>query len=428
MAEPNVFLKGFDRRLRGDHEIPTSSALLRGKLQLRVSKNVKIKSITLKLVGKARTEWPEGIPPAKVETFEEDTLRSQSLVFFHAMHQGMWDTEYGMHCVYTHDPEPSGGFLQVTGSATSLLLSKNRKSTLSAKEYKRLSLQSVKSRSFGKGDSPLINEVQAKGYKVFRPGTYEYAFELPIDHTQLETAKTPYGSVRWTLETTIERAGTFKPDLHGTREVIIVRLPDELSLEMVEPISVSRDWDDQLHYDIVVAAKSFPVGGVVPVAIRLTPLAKVRVHKIKVYVTEKIECMTNDERVRRQVPVHKILLMEKAPGRPAYLRFPNSEFRILSGGEATPEQRAAAWQEVQRHRRGDEQTQRRPEPVPSPDNLLGDLDFGLESFWGTTELEMNLPLPTCFMMELNKGLKLHPHCSWKNMKVEHTIKVSVFAA
>ncbi|KAL1837362.1 hypothetical protein VTJ49DRAFT_3957 [Mycothermus thermophilus] len=426
MAEPNVFLTGFEHHAHGDTDLPSTSALLRGKLQLNVSKNVKIKSITLKLVGKARTEWPEGIPPAKVDTFEEQTLRTQSLVFFHAMHQGRWDTEYGMQCTYVHhDPSPSGGLRHGTGSNTSLhLLGKSRGTTLTAKEYKRLSLQSVQSRSFGKGDSPLISQVQAKGYKVFRPGTYEYSFELPIDHTQLETAKLQFGSVRWTLETTIERAGAFKPDLRGSREVSIVRLPDEMSLEMVEPISISRRWEDQLHYDIIISGKSFPIGGKIPIAFRLTPLAKVQVHKLKVFVTESIEYWTNDRRVTRKDPGHKVLLMEKTAGRPVDWRFANSEFRVLSGGEPTSAQRAAALKEAQRRRQRDSRSRGNSVPMPEPvNNLLGDLDLGLDSFWGSTELEMNVQLPTCSMMERHKELKLHPDCSWKNVNVFHWIKI-----
>ncbi|KAL2272054.1 hypothetical protein VTJ83DRAFT_1425 [Remersonia thermophila] len=426
MAEPNVFLTGFDHRAHGDTDLPSTSALLRGKLQLAVSKNVKIKSIALKLVGKARTEWPEGIPPAKVDTFEEQTLRTQSLVFFHAMHQGKWDTEYGMQCTYVHhEPSPWGGLLHGTGSNTSLhLLGKNRASTLTAKELKRLSLQSVQSRSFGKDDSPLISQVQAKGYKVFRPGTYEYSFELPIDHTQLETTKLQFGSVRWTLETTIERAGAFKPDLRGSREVSIVRLPDEMSLEMVEPISISRRWEDQLHYDIIISGKSFPIGGKIPIAFRLTPLAKVQVHKLKVFITESIEYWTNDRRVTRKDPGHKILLMEKTAGRPVDWRFSSSELRVLSGGEPTSAQRAAAWEEAQRRRQRDPRNRGNSRPMPEPaNNLLGDLDLGLDSSWGSTELEMNVQLPTCSMMERHKEFKLHPDCSWKNVNVFHWIKI-----
>lgn len=432
LAEPNVFLTGFDHNDRAREESHGASALLRGKLQLNVSKNVKLKSVILKLVGKARTEWPEGIPPNKTETYEEQVLRTQSLVFFQAIHGGQWETEYGNQCTYSlkgsgcsHNPRSSltsnfsnGSFSHLTG--------KSRHSTsLTAKELKRLSLNSVNSRSFGKGDSPFANQIYAKGYKVFQPGTYEYTFELPIDHHQLETTKLQYGSVKWELEAMVERAGAFKPNLHGTKEVSIVRLPDSMSLEMSEPISISRQWEDQLHYDIMISGKSFPLGAKIPIAFKLTPLAKVQVHKLKVFVTENIEYWTNDRHVTRKDAGRKILLLEKSAGKPLDKQYESSDFRILSGGELSPEQReearrsAAARRIVQAAR-----TNAPLPPLPNQtENLLGDLDLGLETFWGSTELEMNVQIPTCAMMSRDKNLRLHPDCSWKNVNVFHWIKV-----
>lgn len=419
MAEPNIFLTGFDHDGHTRHESHNSTALLRGKLQLNVSKNAKIKSITLKLLGKARTEWPEGIPPLKVDMHEEESLRTQALTFFHCMHDG-WETEFGNQCTYTL----KSNLASSGDSISSLQMGGRHRSNMSAKELKKLSLRSVESRSFGKGDSPAVH-VQAKGFKVFYPGTYEYSFELPIDHHQLETIKLQYGSVRWELETTVERAGAFKPNLHGTKEVTIVRVPDQMSLETSEPISISRQWEDQLHYDIMISGKSFPIGAKIPIAFKLTPLAKVQVHKLKVFVTESIEYWTNDRKVTRKDPGRKILLLEKTAGKPLDRQYAASELRILSGGELSPDQRFAARETAARRRTIEAQRNRTlPEPLPEPaENLLGDLDLGLETYWGSTEMEMNVQMPTCEMMAKDKSLRLHPDCSWKNVNVYHWMKI-----
>ena len=435
LAEPNVFLSGFDhdghRRL-GSHN---STALLRGKLQLSVSKNVKIKSITLKLLGKARTEWPEGIPPLKIDLFEEDALRTQSLVFFHAMHEGIWETEYGNQCTYNlkEDDTPSnaGPKCRASMPPDHPVFSRHQIANAylgvqpSERELKRLSLQSINSRSFGKSDHPAANAVQAKGYKIFQPGTYEYSFELPIDHHQLETTKLQYGSVKWELEATVERAGAFKPNLRGTKEVPIIRVPDQLSLEMTEPISISRQWEDQMHYDIVISGKSFPIGSKIPIAFKLTPLAKIQLHKLKVFVTESVEYWTNDRRVTRKDPGRKILLLEKIAGRPLERKYEQSEFRVVSGGEMAPDSRDQARRAATRRRAMEAaRTNRTPEPLPEQtENILGDLDLGLETYWGSTEIEMNVQTPTCEMMAKEKALRLHPDCSWKNAHVYHWIKV-----
>ncbi|CAG7556223.1 unnamed protein product [Fusarium equiseti] len=424
LAEPNIFLSGFDHDGHGNREGQSGTALLRGKLQLRVTKNVKIKAVQLKLLGRARTEWPEGIPPLKQDVFEEESLRTQVLTFFNAMNDG-WESEYGNQCTYRlkgGSPNGSSTNLVRPNASSSLTPQQNN---LSAKDMKRLSLQSVQSRSFQKGDSPIASATQAKGYKVFYPGTYDYTFELPIDHHQLETTKLQYGSIKWELQATVDRAGAFKPNLHGTKEVSIVRVPDQLSLEMTEPISISRQWEDQLHYDIVISGKSFPVGSKIPIAFKLTPLAKVQVHKLKVYVTESIEYWTNDKRVTRKDPGRKILLLEKSAGKPLDSSYSSSDIRTLRGGELDAEQRRQA-REAAARRRAQDAARRHTtaEPLPEPSaNLLGDLDLGLETIWGSTEIEANVQIPTCEMMAKNKELRLNPDCSWKNVNVFHWIKV-----
>ncbi|GAP88864.2 putative arrestin domain-containing protein [Rosellinia necatrix] len=428
LAEPNLFLTGFDHDGHPHHETDNSTALLRGKLQLNITKKVKLKSVTLKLHGKARTEWPEGIPPMKIEQHEEVSLRTQVLTFFHAIHE-TWETEFGNQCTYTlrQCAEPTNRSLSMPTSSTisSVLRRGGATNNLSPQDYKRLSLKSVQSRSFGKGDWPGAEAAQPRAYKSFYPGKYEYSFELPIDHHQLETTRLQFGSVKWELEAVVERAGAFKPNLHGSKEVRIVRVPDQLSLEMTEPISISRQWEDQLHYDIMISGKSFPIGAQIPIAFKLTPLAKVQVHKIKVFVTESVEYWTADRRVTRKDPGRKILIFEKAAGKPLDKQFETSEIRILSGGELSPDQRHEARAHAQK-RRGltAAMNQTVPEPLPEPSaNMLGDLDLGLESFWGPTEMEMHVQIPTCEQMAKNKNIRLHPDCSWKNVNVHHWIKI-----
>lgn len=425
LQEPNIFLSGFDHDGHSQREGQGGTALLRGKMQLNVSKNVKIKAIQLRLVGKARTEWPEGIPPLKQETHEEQGLRTQVLTFFNAMNGG-WTTEYGNQCTYKLKSPPEKG-----NAATYLVVAPPTPGgqATSTRDLKRLSLQNAQSRSFGKNESSS-NEAALKGFKIFYPGTYDYAFELPLDHHQLETIKLQYGSVKWELQASIDRAGAFKPNLHGTKEVPIIRVPDQMSLEMSEPISISRQWEDQLHYDIIISGKSFPIGGKIPIAFKLTPLAKVQVHKLKVFVTESIEYWTNDRRVTRKDPGRKILLLEKAAGKNLDPQYASSDLRTLRGGELSQEQRSRARDQASNRRAAEaDRNGDAPRPLPSPsDNLLGDLDLGLESYWGSTELEANVQIPTCEMMAKNKEQRLHPDCSWKNVNVYHWIKVCLIVS
>lgn len=293
---------------------------------------------------------------------------------------------------------------------------------LSSKDAKRLSLQNNQSRSFQKGDSQFGPTPQQKGYKVFHPGIYEYSFELPIDNNSPETTKLNMASVVWQLEVLVERAGTFRSNLQGFREIPVVRSPSEDSLELVEPISISRNWEDQLHYEIMISGKSFPIGSKIPIAFKLTPLAKVQIHKLKVYVSENIEYFTSNKRVTRKDPTRKILLLEKVAGKPLAKEYASSDVTIFRGGETSPEDRVRyrRYAETMRRNQGDSS------PLPEPtDNILGDIDLGLDYLIGTTEMEMNVQLPTCEMMEKDRTKRLAHDCTWKNVNVHHWIKVLI---
>lgn len=363
--------------------------------------------------------------------------------YFNAQYEGS-ESGYGTHCNYAlRDKSPnssvtnlsssSGNVDSSAASAFSLPMIGNRSSRsstmLSAKEQKRLSLQSNQSRSFQKGDSPFGPTPQQKGYKIFHPGVYEYSFEIPIDNNSPETTKLPLASVIWMLEVLVERAGTFKPNLQGFREIPVVRSPSEDSLELVEPISISRRWEDQLHYEIMISGKSFPLGSKIPIAFKLTPLAKVQVHKLKVYVSENLEYFASDRKVTRRDITRKILLLEKAAGKPLAKEYTPSEVRVLRGGEPSPEQRAQS-REYAFRRRAEEARRAGVEPEPLPDiteNMLGDVDLNLEQFLGQTEIEMNVQLPTCEMMEKDRTKRMAHDCTWKNVDVHHWIKVNLMS-
>ena len=287
-------------------------------------------------------------------------------------------------------------------------------------------MQSNQSRSFQKGDSPFGPTTQQRGYKVFHPGVYEYSFEIPIDNNSPETTKLPLAEVKWMLEAMVERAGTFRPNLQGFKEIPVIRSPSEDSLELVEPISISRKWEDQLHYEIMISGKSFPLGSKIPIAFKLTPLAKVQVHKIKVYVSEGIEYFTTSRKVTRKDITRRILLLEKTAGKRLGKEFATSEVTVLNGGEPSPEQRESQRNIArQRRERVAASTGTAPEPLPEPtDNMLGDIELGLEDFWGQTEIEMNVQLPTCEMIDKDRSKRMVHDCTWKNVNVHHWIKVS----
>lgn len=394
LTEPVLFLRGFEQNENAER----STAMLRGTLVIKISKPAKLKAITLKFRGKSLTKWPEGIPPKKVDFEEVDTLMSHTWPFFNSQFP---TAETGTGADQVDLYKSTGG---LGGSPNNSMLN------LTTKEAKRLSLQVNQSRSFGKGEAPSGGpSVAQRGYRTFNPGEYTYNFELPLDSRLPETIDVELGSVKYELEATVERAGAFRTNLVGTKEVSVIRAPSEGSLEQVEPIAISRSWEDQLHYDIVISGKSFPLGAQVPIAFKLTPLAKVQCHRIKVFVTENVEYFCNNKRVHRMEPVRKVQLFEKRADAPPTSTFPGSTMRIVSGGGVPYDQRAAA-------ARG-ENIQ-----VQDPTNLLGDL--GGDANIGPTEMEFNVQLPSCHnMREKDKLTKLHFDTTYQNIQVHHWIKV-----
>jgi arrestin-related trafficking adapter 3/6 len=425
LAEHDVFLSGIDHDCEGHREGQSGTALLRGILQLSVSKNIKIKAVQLKLLGRARTEWLQKMNSGY---YEEEILQTQVVTFFNAMNNE-WKYDYGNQCKFR--------LKSTSPNDNDLMDELNRSKSLSphyhnndgTEDLKRLSSENAQVRSFNK-DHPIATATQMKRCKVFYPGTYDYFFELPIDHRQLETTKVQYGFVKWELHAAVDRAGIFNPNLHGVKEVSIVRVPDPLSLEMTESMLISRQWQDQLYYDIIISGKGFPVGSKIPITFQLTPLAKVRVHGLKVFVIESIEYWSNDRTAARKASSRKILLLSKLAGRTLAPSWSFSNLRTIRGGELSPEQRREAREMAARQRTAEASRQKiAVQPLPEPSaNLLGDLDLGLENFWGPTEIEVDVQIPTCGMMARNENLKLYPECTWRNVNIRHWIQVSLYHA
>lgn len=408
LAEPVLYLQGFDQN---DSSSGTTT-MLRGTLHLHVTKQAKLKTISLNFRGRSETEWPEGIPPRRTEFRDVETIMSHTWPFFNAQFPQA-EHSYCADLVHlSKGPTISTQELGVTASSFDLF-----QRTASpypkpvSREAHRLSLQLHQSRSLGKGDS--INSgptVAQKGFKVFHPGDYVYNFELPVDSRLPESINVELGSVKYELQATVERSGAFRANLVGTKELTMIRAPAEGSLEQIEPIAISRNWEDQLHYDIVISGKSFPLGASIPIAFKLTPLAKVQCHRIKVFVTENIQYFTANKRVHRLEPTRKVQLFEKRADGPSISAYPGSSVRLTAGGGISWDHREAA-------ARGEEDIPR------DPTNLLGNLDHDSASI-GPTEMEFSVKLPSCHQMkDRARHERIHFDTTYQNVQVNHWIKV-----
>src|SRR5436190_21108887 len=166
-----------------------------------------------------------GIPPKKLQTHETQSIMNHTWPFFNAQFPDAENSYCADHVQLAKAPvvtikERSSPH---TTEATVDLFAR---STSPANVYRRssearqLSLQHVRSRSFGKGETANGGPTVAqRGYKLFHPGDYMYNFELPIDSRLPESIDLVVAFVRYELEAMVERSGTFRPNLLGTKEV-----------------------------------------------------------------------------------------------------------------------------------------------------------------------------------------------------------------
>ncbi|KAF4949852.1 hypothetical protein FGADI_8596 [Fusarium gaditjirri] len=242
---------------------------------------------------------------------------------------------------------------------------------------------------------------EVQGYKIFYPGTYDYPFAFSIAQDELETIKVPYGSLKWELHATIARAGMFNTNLRGRKEVTLVRIPDPLSLETIQPILFSRQWEDFLYYDIIVGGRSFPIGSMIPIFIRLGPLDKVQVHGFEVLVTESIEYSSNNKKIIKRPPSRTVLLLKKTAEKAIFPPWATSGLVTVRDGEFSPEPRNETCEMAAEQRSVEASGERTLADTVAErrDSLLVNSDLDLPTFWGTTEIEVAVQIPTCVYLE-----------------------------
>ncbi|KAJ4031246.1 hypothetical protein NW761_013313 [Fusarium oxysporum] len=295
---------------------------------------------------------------------------------------------------------------------------------MGAKKRRRLALGNVQAQCYNHGNT-ILPATEVQDYKIFYPGTYDYPFAFSIAQDELETIKVPYGSVKWELRATIARAGMFNTNLRGRKEVTLVRIPDPLSLETMQPILFSRQWEEFLYYDIIVGGRSFPIGSMIPIFLRLGPLDKVQVHGFEVLVTESIEYSSNNKKVIKRTPSRTVLLLKKTAEKAIFPSWATSGLVTVRDGEFTPEPRNETCEMATEQRSAEASGERTLADTVTErrDSLLFNSDLDLPTFWGTTEIEAAVQIPTCGMMLRRGELRLHPKCIWKNVVAKHCLKV-----
>ncbi|GAA5890874.1 hypothetical protein JCM5296_003450 [Sporobolomyces johnsonii] len=125
------------------------------------------------------------------------------------------------------------------------------------------------------------------GWKEFKAGTYTYPISIPVPGTLPPSLTCEFGHVTYSLKATVVRAGALTSNLTATTEVTLVSTPGEDDTEETESIVVERFWETQMKYHVALSGKSFPIGGQIPITIRLSPLAKVKLYRVSAQLEQK---------------------------------------------------------------------------------------------------------------------------------------------
>lgn len=231
-------------------------------------------------------------------------------------------------------------------------------------------------------------------YGLYPPGDYTYFFEFLVHDCLPVSINTGLISTRYYLEATIESPRLFRSKMRSRLDVPLLRLPLENSLELTEPILSTKDWREQLRYDACILGRSFRLGSRIPIRLKLTPLANLECHWMKVYVSQHVQYLKPDREPHRlQLPTKKVLLFQKLPGTANYSAYPGSRVRITLGKGIVP-----------------------PAGMQKP-KLLGQI---LES----SEIELEVQLPRCTEIGVKQEWqRLQPSTSGGGLDVNHWIQV-----
>ena len=199
-----------------------------------------------------------------------------------------------------------------------------------------------------------------------------------------------------------------------------------------------------MYYEILISGKAFPLNGTIPIAFKFTPLAKVRLHRIRILLSENVEYYCRDKKVHRSEGMRKILLFEKQAqkseepphgvvGRETSFASSSSSGVAVFGSRTLPPQMATP-----AHPGGIPRIDR-PSMTRNPTirdlsaySILGNLEGG-DASGVSTEFEVNVPLPGCQIVRTpidyrNKNsplipVRFHHTTIWSNIVVHHWIKI-----
>lgn len=245
---------------------------------------------------------------------------------------------------------------------------------------------------------------------VMSPGRYVYNFELALDAQLPETMHLDRLDVSYFLQVVAKRGDVCGRSATRTQEVTLVRCPEDAALEQVEPISVSKKWEDQVFLNVIVSGRAGPLGGHVPVAVRLDATSQLKSLDLKISLTESVvDSSLQCSAARLLLGQRQELLFHSV--RDGSAPSADDADQVLFAGTKNPFRASDCGFRV----------------CGAPDVM--DLNYStMDSRGATVELEMDVQLPAYRpsprrgrSSRLHQGM--HFDVEYKNVQVKHWLKV-----
>ncbi|KAH8818656.1 hypothetical protein DL96DRAFT_1820085 [Flagelloscypha sp. PMI_526] len=144
-------------------------------------------------------------------------------------------------------------------------------------------------------------------------GVHTYAISIPIPADLPTSVECPYGKVSWKLKATVHRPGAFTPKYQHSVNITVAHNLTNDGDEEMNSVTVERQWDQQLQYLFSLSGQHFYIGGTLSFSLTLFPLDKVKIHKLTVFIEERIDYLTKMQPIVPIDPrIHIVLLSAKS--------------------------------------------------------------------------------------------------------------------
>lgn len=377
LMEPALFLSSHPKR----------PAVLRGSCILNVRETAKIKKVALHLNGRSDVYWLNGGLLKSVET---------TLACFHRMPVSSQNALLMPTHVDVHEKEIVANHTLTLFDADSLNPAVSSPATTPP-------LLGKLARQLGQKKKTLPPTAH-----VLEAGRHVYKFELVLDQESPESIHLKRAKVFYLLQAVVHcpksglrKHGRKSKKITKTRHIPVIRCPVDSFLQSIEPVCMVRSWRNQLfHHEIIVSAKAAPLGHQLPVSISLAaPRSSAYCSYLAVSVIENVRYMSKNDPLRSVNSNKRILLFK--------------DDSVLSGSTSwhNPPDGTADDDGEDDDNNGSYHIEAWPEKLDvRPAGL---------------ELNLQLQLPPCRTHAMNDSLQMHCDAEYKNVRVSHSLEVSI---